>query len=374
MNSLVHRSQLTKVLSEFACRSAGFLQTFAILFNSSTLIAISVDRYRCVVQGRGQPFMLEWQAIHTAIYVFGISALCLGTCMPYVFYFNLEGPFITIRIEDDGQVEVKCPVYFCWSSSSFTVQMYQGFLTCLIFMPLLIVFLVCYARLIAFLRQRPTVGAADLRQRGRKRKVLLTVAAIMLTFFVCRLPPWIFLLVPQVNDHQNDQGRRTYSYIHYSLHTLSLCAPAINPFLYALLQQSYQHYFPTNLRCALWIISISKRSKPVTVTPATLPSCGTLTTLPDVAGNPPFALDLPRPRHLTSRHLDLTDRLAMLEHEAKSRHGKPQTNRCPNATWHVRDVKDGSGKEQGNPRLPTVEEEWSIGSVGLRAGLVDAVA
>lgn len=71
-------SLIQQVLSEFACRSAGFLQTFAILFNSSTLIAISVDRYRCVVQGRGQPFMLEWQAIHTAIYVFGISALCLG--------------------------------------------------------------------------------------------------------------------------------------------------------------------------------------------------------------------------------------------------------------------------------------------------------
>lgn len=94
--------------------------------------------------------------------------------MPYVFYFNLEGPFITIRIEDDGQVEVKCPVYFCWSSS-FTLQMYQGFLICLIFMPLFIVFLVCYSRLIAFLRQRPTVGAAALRQSGRKKKVCVYV-------------------------------------------------------------------------------------------------------------------------------------------------------------------------------------------------------
>ncbi|XP_063592617.1 uncharacterized protein LOC134769814 [Penaeus indicus] len=190
----------------------------------------------------------------------------------------------------------------------------------------------------------------------------------MLTFFVCRLPPWIFLLVPQVNDRQNDQGRRTYSYIHYSLHTLSLCAPAINPFLYALLQQSYQQHLPTNLRCALWIISISKRAKPVAVTPATLPSCGTLTTLPDVASNPTFALDLPRPRHLTSRHLDLTAHLAMLEHEAKLRHEKPKTKRNPNATWCVKDEKDVPGKEQGNPRLPTVEEERSIGSARLEGG------
>ncbi|XP_037791311.1 uncharacterized protein LOC119586641 [Penaeus monodon] len=163
----------------------------------------------------------------------------------------------------------------------------------------------------------------------------------MLTFFVCRLPPWIFLLVPQVNDRQNDQGRRTYSYIHYSLHTLSLCAPAINPFLYALLQQSYQQHLPANLRCMLWIISISKRAKPVAVTPATLPSCGTLTTLPDVAGNSTFA---------------------------KSRHEKPQTKRCPSTTWCVKDVKDVPGKEQGNPRLPTVEEERSIDSVRLDRG------
>ncbi|XP_042889541.1 substance-K receptor-like [Penaeus japonicus] len=350
------------VLGSFGCRSAGFLQTFAILFNSSTLIAISVDRYRCVVQARSQPFMPEWRSAHTAIYVLGVSALCLGTSMPYVFYFNLEGPFVTILIEEDGHAEMKCPVYFCWASASPTLQMYQGILTCLIFVPLLVAFLVCYSRLIVFLRHRPAVGAADSRQSRRKRKVILTVGAIMLTFFVCRLPPWIFLLVPQVNDRLNEQGRRTYSYIHYSLHMLSMCAPAINPFLYALLHQTYQQHLPANLRCAFWIKSASKRAKPVAVTPAT---CGTLTTLPDGAVNPPFTLDLPRPQHLTSNHLDLTDHLATLEQEAMARHGKLQAKRYLNTTWCSKDAKDAPCKKQGNPRLPTVEEELSVVSVGL---------
>lgn len=95
----------TQVLGSFGCRSAGFLQTFAILFNSSTLIAISVDRYRCVVQARSQPFMPEWRSAHTAIYVLGVSALCLGKAYfarpshnslhALVFVFRCRFAFVT---------------------------------------------------------------------------------------------------------------------------------------------------------------------------------------------------------------------------------------------------------------------------------------
>lgn len=105
-----------------------------------------------------------------------------------------------------------------------------------------------------------------------------------------------------------------------------------------------------------------QRAKPVAVTPAT---CGTLTTLPDGAVNPPFTLDLPRPQHLTSNHLDLTDHLATLEQEAMARHGKLQAKRYLNTTWCSKDAKDAPCKKQGNPRLPTVEEELSVVSVGL---------
>lgn len=58
----------------------------------------------------------------------------------------------------------------------------------------------------------------------------------MVTFFVCRLPTWIFLLIKLHNELTSSDSW----IVHFSLGLLSLANCAINPFLYTFLTETIQ--------------------------------------------------------------------------------------------------------------------------------------
>lgn len=72
-------------------------------------------------------------------------------------------------------------------------------------------------------------------------QVLVILACVMVTFLVFRHPSWVLLLLPQPSDTAEFDCRLLFSCTHFSLHTLALCAPALNPFLYTLVHQTYRH-------------------------------------------------------------------------------------------------------------------------------------
>lgn len=62
------------------------------------------------------------------------------------------------------------------------------------------------------------------------------IIAIMTTFFVCRLPTWIFLLIKL--NRTEVMGLPQHWVVHFSLGILSLANCAINPFLYTFLSET----------------------------------------------------------------------------------------------------------------------------------------
>lgn len=60
------------------------------------------------------------------------------------------------------------------------------------------------------------------------------IIVIMMTFFVCRLPTWIFLLI-KLNKDLTDSSSWV---VHFSFGMLSLANCAINPFLYTFLTET----------------------------------------------------------------------------------------------------------------------------------------
>lgn len=78
-------------------------------------------------------------------------------------------------------------------------------------------------------------------------QVLVTLACVVITFLVFRLPSWVLLLLAQPSSSTEYDRRLAFSYAHYSLHTLALCAPALNPFLYTLVHETYRQHLPAPL-------------------------------------------------------------------------------------------------------------------------------
>lgn len=144
-----------------------------------------------------------------------------GVSSPYIAFYQLDGPYLGYSLLNNHTLHYfTCPDYFCLSVSPYlqpfqvsvnhTIHyaftqlfsksiyhslstlnsqsirpisrchttnrfinhsVFQIALVCVIFLPLLVTFCVCYFSLIHFLRHKPIVGTAETRQRARKRKV-----------------------------------------------------------------------------------------------------------------------------------------------------------------------------------------------------------
>lgn len=71
-------------------------------------------------------------------------------------------------------------------------------------------------------------------RKTRQLRMFKVILVIMTTFFVCRLPTWIFLLIKLNRDLSSGSSW----VLHFSLGMLSLANCAINPFLYTFLTET----------------------------------------------------------------------------------------------------------------------------------------
>ncbi|XP_064105939.1 kiSS-1 receptor-like [Macrobrachium nipponense] len=260
------------ILGGLACKAGGFLQATAVLANGNVIMAIAVDRYLGIVQAPLRRLRPEWAGTEVILYMMFITIVSCGISAPYTIFYGLKGPYFTYTNGTIYLEDIHCDKYFCWSDGD-QIYFFEVGLVCAIIVPMLFTFLVTYGFLMHFLIQRRSVGVTDARQLARKRKVMITVCAMMINFLVLRIPSWIFLLVPQPSDKSEAGARRAYSYTHYSLQSLTLCASALNPILYSLLQQSYRQFLPQVTKPC---IRSSKKVRPL-ITTSSQPSCATMT-------------------------------------------------------------------------------------------------
>ncbi|XP_062826734.1 urotensin-2 receptor-like [Anolis carolinensis] len=76
-------------------------------------------------------------------------------------------------------------------------------------------------------------------RRSPRRKVLLLLLSIVLLFWACFLPFWLWQLVPLYHGPPS-LARPTRKAIHYLVTCLTYSNSCINPFLYTLLTRNYQ--------------------------------------------------------------------------------------------------------------------------------------
>ncbi|KAM6951820.1 urotensin-2 receptor [Aplochiton taeniatus] len=79
-------------------------------------------------------------------------------------------------------------------------------------------------------------------KRSPKQKVLIMIFTIVLVFWACFLPFWIWQLLPLYHDKPLSLTSHTHTCINYLVACLTYSNSCINPFLYTLLTKNYREY------------------------------------------------------------------------------------------------------------------------------------
>ncbi|KAK6479840.1 urotensin-2 receptor-like [Huso huso] len=109
--------------------------------------------------------------------------------------------------------------------------------------------------------QRNTLTKKGNNKRSPKQKVLIMIFTIVLVFWACFLPFWIWQLV-RLYHRPLKLASHTQTCINYLVTCLTYSNSCINPFLYTLLTKNYREYLKNRHRSFYRYTSSFKRGTP----------------------------------------------------------------------------------------------------------------
>jgi 7 transmembrane receptor (rhodopsin family) len=133
------------------------------------------------------------------------------------------------------QVCVSNPSYDTSSDSFYYI--YHVCLCGAIFCPLFLLFTAIYARIGHFLWVRRVVGGGSgaKQQIKRKKRIALALLGLVVSFFVCRMPNWIFVILAM--SQLIEEMTPTIYMMKVTFVFLSVLNTSLNPMLYVLVDE-----------------------------------------------------------------------------------------------------------------------------------------
>ncbi|CAO1415848.1 unnamed protein product [Diamesa serratosioi] len=276
------------LLGPMSCAIIPFTQTLAVLVNSILLVSIAMDRYMAVVRiikGNWDPGMCFCSTC-----VILIWGMCAGVSSPMLSIYDHYKIFI-VPIPDPMEINPVLTYYeghLCGSDKDENTYYFVIIFT-FIFLPLLTTFLwlntilakeIWNRREPIQVEKRPVftvnteestvsidsinketddtiaasivnnkttnqtpnessqvnveVNTKRVERKQRQIRMVKVIALLMVVFFICRLPNWIYVLYKLSNVTQ----KNIYWVIHYVFGIMVLMNCLLNPFLYTFLSET----------------------------------------------------------------------------------------------------------------------------------------
>ncbi|KAM4704505.1 urotensin-2 receptor-like [Rhinophrynus dorsalis] len=171
-------------------------------------------------------------------------------CAIWVLSFLLTLPMMLMihqeeRILEDGTVRKLCtPI---WSDEQYKVYLTILFTTSILAPGVIIGYLYTKLARAYWISQTKSLLNKDI-QRSPKQRVILMIFIIVLAFWACFLPFWIWQLVPLYSHEVLKLSIQTEIYINHLVTCLTYGNSCINPFLYTLLTRNYKEYLRNRQR------------------------------------------------------------------------------------------------------------------------------
>ncbi|OCT72923.1 urotensin-2 receptor [Xenopus laevis] len=179
-------------------------------------------------------------------------------CAIWVLSFLLTLPMMLMihqeeRTLESGSIRKLCtPI---WSDDQYKVYLTVLFTTSILAPGLIIGYLYTKLARAYWISQTKSLLNKEV-QRSPKQRVILMIFVIVLAFWACFLPFWLWQLLPLYSHEVLRISVQTEIYINHLMTCLTYGNSCINPFLYTLLTRNYKEYLRNRQRGALGSLSL----------------------------------------------------------------------------------------------------------------------
>ncbi|KAI5278913.1 neuropeptide FF receptor 2 [Manis pentadactyla] len=242
------------------CKISGLVQGISVAASVFTLVAIAVDRFRCVVH----PFKPKLSIKKASVIIVIIWVLATTIMSPSAIMLHVqEEKYYRVRLNSQNKTS---PIYWCredWPNQEMR-KIYTTVLFANIYLAPLSLIVIMYGRIgiSLFKVTVPRTGTQNQEQwhvvSRKKQRVIKMLLIVVLLFILSWLPLWTLMMLSDYAHLSPSELQAINIYIYPLAHWLAFCNSSINPIVYGFFNEKFRHGFQDAFQLQL----CHKRAKP----------------------------------------------------------------------------------------------------------------
>ncbi|XP_067885144.1 neuropeptide FF receptor 2a [Heterodontus francisci] len=229
----------------FVCKISGLVQGISVSASVFTLVAIAVDRFRCIVY----PFKQKLNMTAATIIIAVIWFLAVSIMCPSAIMLQVTKLPDNVRIVQSSKKMY--PYYQCYEAWP-TPKMRKIYTTVLfsnIYLAPLSLIVIMYARIgITLFKTSIPVGEVSHQENRntvskKKQRVIKMLAIVALLFTLSWLPLWTLMMLSDYARLSHSQLRIINLFIYPFAHWLAFCNSSVNPIIYGYFNENFRRGF-----------------------------------------------------------------------------------------------------------------------------------
>ncbi|XP_043912829.1 neuropeptide FF receptor 1 [Protopterus annectens] len=243
------------------CKMSGLVQGMSVSASVFTLVAIAVERFRCIVYPFRQKLTLRKAIITIAV----IWVLALIIMCPSAVTLTVSRDNYHFMVDDYNN---SFPLYTCWEAwpDQEMRKIYTTVLFSHIYLAPLTLIVIMYAR-IAFKLFKSSAPVRDSqaeendyrRVSKKKIKVINMLIIVALFFTLSWLPLWTLMLLTDYGNLTEAQLNLITIYIFPFAHWLAFFNSSINPIVYGYFNENFRRGFQEAFKVQLCSMEMEHR-------------------------------------------------------------------------------------------------------------------
>ncbi|XP_036383190.1 neuropeptide FF receptor 2a [Megalops cyprinoides] len=243
------------------CKMSGMVQGISVSASVFTLVAIAVDRFRCIVYPFKQKLTISTSTlIIVIIWVLAISIMCPSGVMLQV----TKEQTIRVFLGDGNRTN---PFYWCrenWPNQEMR-KIYTTVLFANIYLAPLSLIVIMYARIgITLFKTAVPVGGKPGHENRhtvskKKQRVIKMLLVVALLFILSWLPLWTLMMLSDYASLTEHQYRVINIYIYPFAHWLAFFNSSVNPIIYGFFNENFRRGFQAAFKFQLCSADMERR-------------------------------------------------------------------------------------------------------------------
>ncbi|XP_062873878.1 neuropeptide FF receptor 1 like 2 [Trichomycterus rosablanca] len=257
------------------CKMSGLVQGMSVSASVFTLVAIAVDRFRCIVY----PFQPKLTLLVAKVTIVMIWVLALVIMCPSAVMLTVEQVkhHYMVHNLDYNHTYPLLSCYEDWADPQMR-KVYTTVLFANIYLVPLTLITLMYGRIGIKLYTTPVISGNDQQDGGgaqhegrplishKKIKVIKMLIVVALLFTLSWLPLWTLMLLTDYGAMDKDQLELLSGYVFPFAHWLAFSNSSVNPIIYGYYNENFKRGFQAVCRthsccCCFccWLFPVGKR-------------------------------------------------------------------------------------------------------------------